>query len=138
MSHPIPESYRDLVDGPILVVVATIMPDGQPQLSVVWCNSDEDHVLINTVIGRQKERNLRRDPRIALFAVDPENPYRFIEIRGVVEEIDEEGAVEHIDELARLYTGASSFYGNQAPSERRTQETRVICRINPSRIRAQG
>jgi len=138
MSNPIPVAYRDLIDGPVLVVAATTMPDGQPQLSVIWCNADEDHVLLNTVRGRQKERNLLRDAKISIFALDPQNPYRFIEIRGVVEEITEEGAVDHIDELARLYTGAPSYYGHQAPAERRMQETRIILKVKPTRIRAQG
>jgi PPOX class probable F420-dependent enzyme len=135
MSDLIPESFRDLIDGPVLVYIATTMPDGQPQLSVIWCNSDESHILINTTRGRQKDINIARDPRVTLLAVDPEDPYRFIEIRGEVVEVTEEGAVEHISELARLYTSHRGYYGHFAPTERRHQETRLLCRIKPTRVR---
>jgi PPOX class probable F420-dependent enzyme len=131
----IPESHRDLIDGPVLVTVATIMPDGQPQLSVIWCSSDDDFVLINTVRGRQKAKNIARDPRVTIFAFDPDDPYRFLEVRGVVEDVTEEGAVEHISELARLYTDHPAYYGHFAPGERRQEETRMICRVRPTRVR---
>ena len=137
MSKMIPNSHRDLIDGPVLVSIATIMPDGQPQMSVIWCNSDSKHVLINTTRGRQKEKNITRDPRVTLLAVDPDNPYRFIEIRGEVVEVTEEGGVDHIDELARLYTGDPGFYGYTTSAEQRYRETRLKCRIKPTRVRTQ-
>ena len=135
MSVTIPESHRDLIDGPVLVTVATIMPDGLPQLSVIWCSSDDDFVLINTVRGRQKAKNIARDPRVTILAIDPDDPYRFLEIRGAVESVTEEGAVEHIGDLARLYTDHPGYYGHFAPAERRHEETRVICRVRPTRVR---
>ena len=134
MPTTIPESHRDLIDGPVLVTVATIMPDGQPQLSVIWCNSDEDYVLMNTVRGRQKAKNIDRDPRVTILAFDPDNPLRFLEIRGVVKEITEAGAVEHIEELARLYTDYPGFYGHFAAAERRYSETRITCKVKPARL----
>ena len=135
MPATIPESHRDLIDGPILVTVATIMPDGQPQLSVIWCNSDDDYVLMNTIRGRQKAHNIARDPRVTILAFDPDDPLRFLEIRGVVEEVTEEGAVEHIEELARLYTDYPGFYGHFAAAERRHTETRITCKVKPVRVR---
>ena len=95
MSILIPDSYRDLIDGPVHVSFATTMPDGQPQLSVIWCNSDSTHVLENTVRGRQKDKNIARDPRVTILAVDPDDPYRFIELRGTVVDVTEKGGVEH-------------------------------------------
>ena len=136
MPAMIPESHRDLIDGPVLVTVATIMPDGQPQLSVIWCSADDEFVLINTVRGRQKAENVARDPRVTILAVDPDDPYRFLEIRGVVEDITEEGAVEHIEDLARLYTDHPGFYGHFAAADRRQSETRIICKVKPTRVRA--
>ncbi|MFN2222809.1 MAG: pyridoxamine 5'-phosphate oxidase family protein, partial [Candidatus Promineifilaceae bacterium] len=68
MSTIIPQSYRDLIDGPIPITFTTIMPDGQPQSTIVWANSDEEHVLVNSVVGRVKDKNIRRDPRITLLA----------------------------------------------------------------------
>lgn len=138
MSELIPASYRDLIDGPVHVSFATTMPDGQPQLSVIWCNSDSTHILVNTIRGRQKYKNIIRDPRVTLLAFDPKDSYRFIEIRGTVIEVTEEGGVDHIDELARIYTGDPGFYGYTAASERRDLETRLLCRIEPTRIRVSG
>ena len=138
MSEMIPASHRDLIDGPVLVTFATIMPDGQPQLSVIWCNSDSTHILINTARGRQKDKSIARDPRVALLARDPDDPYRFIEVRGRVEEVTEENAVEHIDELARIYSGHPGFYGYVASDEQRIGETRLICKIKPTKVRVAG
>ncbi|MGB3714067.1 MAG: PPOX class F420-dependent oxidoreductase [Candidatus Promineifilaceae bacterium] len=135
MSELIPDLFRDLVDGPVLVSFATTMPDGQPQMSVIWCNSDSTHVLINTARGRQKDKNIARDPRVTLLAVDPKDPYRFIEIRGTVVEVTEEGAVDHIGELARIYTGNPGYYGYVATAEQRHLETRLLCRIKPTKVR---
>lgn len=138
MSPTIPESHRDLIDGPIHVSFTTIMPDGQPQSSIVWCNSEGDRVLVNSAAGRQKDKNVRRDPRVTILSLDPTNPFRWIEIRGAVEEITEEGALEHIDELARLYANAPSYYGHVTPAEQAPKETRVMYKIKPVRVIAFG
>jgi len=121
-----------------LVTFTTIMPDGQPQSTVVWCNSDEEYVLVNSIPGRRKEKNIRRDPRVTVLALDPKDPYRWIEVQGVVEEITAEGGVEHIDELARIYEGAPAFFGHVASAERAATETRIIFKIRPTRVRAVG
>jgi PPOX class probable F420-dependent enzyme len=134
MTLKIPESHRDLIDGPVLVTFTTIMPDGQPQSTVVWCNSDEEYVLVNSITGRRKEKNIRRDPRVTLLALDPNDGYRWIEVRGVVEHIVEEGAVDHIDELSRLYEGEPGFYGHVAAAERAATETRIIFKIRPTSV----
>jgi PPOX class probable F420-dependent enzyme len=105
---------------------------------VVWCNSDEEHVLVNSVIGRRKDKNIRRDPRITLLALDPDDPYRWIEVRGQVEQIVEEGAVDHIDALARLYANTPGYYGHVTPAEQAPKETRVIYKIRPVKVLAFG
>jgi len=138
MSTPIPESHIDLLEGPVYVTLATIMPDGQPQASVVWCDYDGTHVLVNTAKGRQKEKNMRLRPMATLLVVDPGNAYRYLEVRGRVDEIAEEGARGHIDRLAMAYEGQPSFYGGVAPAEREGQEVRVICKIRPTRVRTFG
>ncbi len=137
MSAKIPEAYRDLLVGPVPVTVATLMPDGTPQLSVVWCNYDGQHVLINTARGRQKDKNLRRRPVATVLAIDPQNPYRYLEVRGKVQ-MTEEGAKDHINELARLYKGVPSYYGHAAPAELEEKETRVMCIITPTHVVARG
>lgn len=99
------DSYLDLFDKRAFAHIATLMPDGSPQVSPVWVEYDGNFVLVNTAVGRQKDLNVRRDPRVALAIQDPDNPYRKLLLRGKVVEIIGEGAEQHIDELAVKYTG---------------------------------
>jgi PPOX class probable F420-dependent enzyme len=138
MSTLIPDAYRDLLDGPVLVTLVTVLPDGQPHASPVWCNYDGTHVLLNTTRGRQKEKNMKARPQATVLAVDPTDPYRYLEIRGRIVEMSEEGGVEHISQLAHLYVGAERYYGGFAPVERQFQETRVICKLLPTKVVAHG
>lgn len=134
MAEKIPESHRDLIEGPIFVAFTTVMPDGQPQSSVVWCNYKEPYVLVNTARGRQKEENVRQNPKVTILAVDPEDPHRYLEVRGTVEEITEEGAVEHINELSQLYRGRPYY----TSPDQQQKETRIIFKIRPMRVRSYG
>lgn len=129
----IPESFHDLFTRPVYVVLTTLMPDGQPQSSVVWADYDGECVRVNATRDRQKTKNMARDPRVTLLALDPDNAYRWIEVRGTVTEITENGGVEHIESLSRKYMGRG-YYGDFAPAERRSEETRVLIRIRPTRI----
>src|SRR5450631_3676873 len=97
MSEAIPDKYRDLFTKRAFASLATLMPDGRPQVTPIWCDLDGDHVVFNSAKGRQKDRNIRRDPRVSLAVIDPDNPYRYLEIRGRVVEITEEGADAQID-----------------------------------------
>lgn len=133
---PIPESHRDLLEGPVYAVLVTIMPDGQPQATVVWCDLDGPYVRVNTMRGFRKERNMRARPRVALLAVDPADPLRWIEVRGTVDLIDE-AAGAHLDRLAALYTGADRYFGPVVPAELAATEVPVIARITPVRVRAE-
>lgn len=134
MTTVIPESHKDLIEGPVFVTLSTVMPDGQPQSSVVWCSYDGNHILVNTARGRLKEKNMRARLMATILAIDPQNPYRYLEVRGKVEEITEEGAIDHINQLAQLYANKPKFYGGVAPAEREGRETRVICKIKPTRV----
>ncbi len=136
MAVPIPDTHRDLLDGPVVVALITVMPDGQPQATPVWCNTDGDYILVNTARGRQKDRNMSRNPKVTLLAIDPKNPFRWIEVRGQVVEIAEEGAVEHINALSKLYTGNPDYYSFNPAA--RGKETRVIYRIEPLKVVAFG
>jgi PPOX class probable F420-dependent enzyme len=130
MSTAIPDSFRDLLDGPIYVQLATMMKDRSIQVNPVWCSYDGDHVLINSARGRVKDKNMRRDPNVTVLAMDPENPYRWLEVRGTVDKITEDGADAHIDDLAELYL-------NQRPYPfREDGEIRVIYKIKPVRVQA--
>jgi PPOX class probable F420-dependent enzyme len=109
MSHVIPEKYADLFQKRAFASLSTLMPDGRPQVTPVWCDFDGQHVIFNSARGRQKDRNVRRDPHVALAVIDPENPYRYLEIRGTVVEITEDGAAEHIDKMAKKYLGVDKY-----------------------------
>jgi len=132
MSNQIPESHRDLLNGPRVAALTTVMPDGQPQTTVVWCNFDGRHVLVNTMRGFQKEKNMRANPRVTLLCYDPCEPLRYLEIRGLVVEMTEEGALEHLDGLSELYTGRKPYFGECVPIEFEEKETPVLCKILPT------
>ena len=132
MSDAIPSKYLDLFEKKSFANLATLMPDGQPQVTPVWCDFDGEHVIINTAKGRQKDRNLRREPRVALSILDPDNPYRYLEVRGRVAEITEEGADEHIDRMAKKYMGVDK-YPYRGPGE-----VRVLYKIKPEHTTAMG
>src|ERR1041385_3889801 len=103
MAGVIPEKYIDLFDKKAFANLATMMPDGTPQVTPVWVDYDGTHVIINSARGRQKDKNLRSNPAVAMAIVDPDNPYRYLEVRGQVTEITEDGADEHIDKMAKKY-----------------------------------
>jgi PPOX class probable F420-dependent enzyme len=130
----IPESHRDLVEGPPVAALSTVMPDGSPQTTPVWCNFDGIHVLMSTMRGFRKERNMRRDPRVTLLCYDPRRPLRSLEVRGTVVQMTEEGALEHLDALSILYTGKAPYFGAVVAAELAESETPVLCRILPTRV----
>jgi PPOX class probable F420-dependent enzyme len=132
----IPDSHKDLLEGPVYVMLVTVMPDGQPQATPVWCGFNGTHIWVNTVKDHQKARNMRRNPKVTVLAVDPKNPYRWIEVRGTVEEITEDGALDHINALSLIYRGDADFYSRRPES--RGKETRVICKIRPKHINIRG
>jgi len=120
----IPAKFLDLVQKKAFAQLATLMPDGTPQVTPVWFEYDGKNILINSAKGRTKDKNMRRDPRVGLDIIDPDNPYRHLSLRGKVTEIKEQGADQHIDHLAMRYTGA-------AYSKRQPGEVRVIYKIEP-------
>jgi PPOX class probable F420-dependent enzyme len=109
MMTAIPERFLDLFNKKAFASLATLMPDGTPQVTPVWCDYDGKNVIINSAKGRQKDRNLRREPHVSLAIIDPENPYRYVELRGHVAEITEQGAADHIDRMARKYLGVDKY-----------------------------
>jgi PPOX class probable F420-dependent enzyme len=134
VSVPIPDTHHDLLVKPIHGVLSTIMPDGQPQSSMVWTDYDGTYILINTTLERQKGRNMCVNPKVALLVIDPEDASRWIEVRGTVVDIIREGAEAHADKLTRLYTGKHRFYGDIYPVEQMQKETRVIVKIEPIKV----
>lgn len=129
----LPTSHRDLFGPPDHGVLTTLMPDGQPQSSLVWLDLDGGCVRVNTTRERQKGRNMERDPRVSLLVVDAADTGRYIQVRGVAD-VTAEGALEHLDELTRRYTRHPCYYGHIHPDTQRDLETRIVCRIHPRRI----
>lgn len=125
MPATIPSEYLDLFDKRAFGMLATLMPGGQPQVTPVWCDLAEGHVLVNSARGRQKDKNVRRDPRVTITIADPDKPYRYLEVRGRVVEVTEQGADAHIDKLAKKYLGVDK-YPYRGPGE-----VRVIYKIEP-------
>ena len=132
MSQSIPDKYRDLFTKRAFASLATLMPDDSPQVTPGWVDLEGDLVLVNTAKGRQKDKNMRRDPRVALAIIDPDNPYRYLEIRGRIAEITEDGADAHIDRMAKKYLGVDKY------PYRQPTETRVIFKIRAERVSTMG
>jgi PPOX class probable F420-dependent enzyme len=133
MGESIPEGFMDLLTQKrAFAHLATLMPDGSPQVTPVWFDWDGETVRVNSARGRQKDRNMRRVARVALSIQDPDNPYRYLALRGVVTEVTEEGADAHIDSLAKKYLGVDSY------PYRQPGEVRVIYKIRPERVSTVG
>ena len=128
MPQSIPEKYRDLFSKRAFASLGTLMPDGRPQVTPVWVDYDGRQILINTAEGRQKDKNLQRDGRVALSILDPDNPYRYLEVRGRVAERTHQGADAHIDAMALKYLGKEKY------PFRQPNEVRVIFKIDPEHI----
>ena len=126
--NKIPDKYRDLLDRPIVVSLATLMHDGSPQLQPVWCSFDGTHILVNTEKGRQKYRNMSRRRAVTILTIDPDDDIRWLEVRGVVVDETEAGANEHIDERPRLYLGVDKY-----PFHKKG-DVRVLFKIAPQRV----
>ncbi len=127
-----PEQYSDLLQKKAFASLATVNADGTPQVTPVWFDSDGTHIRFNTARGRVKDRNLRRNPAVALAIVDPDNPYRYVQIKGRVADVTEAGADAHIDALAKKYMGKDTY------PYRRPGEVRVIFKIAPERVQTMG
>jgi PPOX class probable F420-dependent enzyme len=132
MAEVIPEKYLDLLKKPAFANLGTLMHDGSPQVTPVWVDFDGKHVRVNSALGRVKDKNMRRDPRVALSIQDPENPYRYLEIRGKVVEITQNGADEHINKLTQKYLGKPEY------PYRKPGEVRVVYKIEPQKVSFMG
>ena len=132
MSQAIPEKYTDLFEKKAFASLATVNSDGTPQVTPVWVDYDGTHILVNSARGRRKDKNMERSRTVALSMQDPDNPYRYLEVRGHVEEITEEGADQHIDKMAKKYMGVDKY------PYRSASEVRVIYKIKPEHSSKMG
>ncbi len=132
MAATIPEKSKDLLSKAAFAHLATLMPDGSPQVTPVWFDFDGSYIRVNSAKGRVKDKNMRRGKRVALSVQDPDNPYRYLAVRGQVADITEEGADAHIDSLAKKYLGKDQY------PFRQSGEVRVIYKIRPESVHTSG
>ncbi len=132
MAEKIPEEFKDLFGKVAYANIATVMPDGSPQVTPVWFDYDGDHLRVNSAKGRVKDKNMRRNKNVALSIQDPDNAYRYLAVRGKVDDITEEGADAHIDSLTKKYLGKDK-YPFRGPGE-----VRVIYKIRPEKVSTMG
>lgn len=132
MPQTISPGFRKLLREPAFCQFATLMPDGSPQITQVWVETDGEHILINTPEGSQKEKNIRRDPRVAVNVVDPSNAWRLAMVRGRVVDVNNEDAVEQIDRLAKKYLNQDTYPFH------RPDQVRTTIKIAPDKINEIG
>jgi PPOX class probable F420-dependent enzyme len=123
----LPDYAKELLDRPSYVTVATVNADGSPQTTLLWAARDGDDILLSTIEGRQKTRNLRRDPRVSVLIHDAQDPYRFVEVRGAVT-MTHDGGPELIEQLSQAYEGAH-YSGDEG-----TDHVRIVLRLTPERV----
>jgi PPOX class probable F420-dependent enzyme len=126
MADPIPSQFLDLFQKKAFASLATVMPDGTPQVTPVWVDYDAGRVIVNSARGRRKDKNMKVGANVALAIMDPDNPYRHLQVRGRVSEVTEQGADDHIDRMAKKYLGKDKY------PFRQPGEVRVIYRITPT------
>lgn len=132
MAATIPDKCKDLLQKKAFAHLATVMPDGSPQVTPVWFDVEDGLIRVNSARGRVKDRNMRRTPKVALSIVDPDDPYRYLGILGRVVDVTEQGADAHIDALAKKYIGKDRYPWRQPG------EVRVTYKIEPERVSSMG
>jgi PPOX class probable F420-dependent enzyme len=130
MPSSFPEKYLDLFQKKSFGAFTTLMPDGSPQTTPVWVDYKNGDIWVNSALGRQKDKNVRRDPRVSIAVIDADNPYRYVEVRGKVKEITQSGADEHIDAMAKKYLGQDKYPFRQ-PGEQRVLYKVAISKAVP-------
>jgi PPOX class probable F420-dependent enzyme len=132
MADVLSEKARALISRPVLASLATLNPDGSPQITPLWVDLDGDAVVFNTAQGRKKARNLERDSRVAVTVIDPDDQYNVVAFRGTVADVTTDGADAHIDALAKKYLGVDTY------PMRRDDEVRIRVTVRTDHIAMQG
>ena len=130
----IPASHLDLLEKPVLAALATLMPDGQPQVNSVWCRYYGGCLQIFTIQGSQKERNLRARKRATALFMDPANPFRYLEVRALLDDDFTDGAEELADRLTQKYLGQPAYFGSVVPLEQRKSMVLVAFNLRPTHV----
>jgi len=134
----IPDSHKDLIEKPVVAVIATVTPEGSPHNAGIWRWYDGEFVYVTCDYGSRKHKNIAANPHISLLMLDPVNPYRYLEVRGVVEEIVEEGALELLNKLSDFYLGKPNYFGQVEPADRLASYRGVQFKIRPQKCATFG
>ncbi|MEP6985167.1 MAG: pyridoxamine 5'-phosphate oxidase family protein [Chloroflexota bacterium] len=134
MAVIIPDSYRDLLEKPVVVVLTTVSAEGKPYAVGIWRRWDGEYIRITSDPDNRKHKNILANPNVSVMALDPQNPYRFLEIGGVVESIETEGALGELNTHTQLYMGKPKYYGNVEPAEREPEYKGIMFKIKPTRV----
>lgn len=133
----VPDSHQDLLTRPLHVALTTLMPDGSPQMSIVWRLWEAPYILVSSPRTSQKTRNVSRDPRVSFLMVDPQNSYRYLEIRGLVEQVHDDPDYAVIDRITHLYLN-KPYYGAAEPIENKGKTEHVYFQIMPQKVNVIG
>jgi PPOX class probable F420-dependent enzyme len=135
MSSPIPDSHTDLLEKPVYAVFTTVTANGELQSTVVWCDYDGEFVRVNSAAGRHKNKNVQQNPNVSLTLIDPEDPFRWLAVRGKVEQIvaGDEG-VAHITQLSLKYKGKVYYGENSYTGQPQGDQIREVFKIRPVKV----
>ncbi len=134
MAVMIPDSHKDLLDKPIIVILTTVSSEGKPFSVAVWRRWDGDYIRITSDPNNRKHKNILVNPNVSVLALDPQNPYRFLEIGGVVESITTEDALEELNMHTQLYMGKPDYFGSVEPAENLATYKGILFKIKPTRV----
>jgi hypothetical protein len=138
MTIDIPETHRDLLERPIVSIIATADAAGNVHTAAVWRYFDGTHLLIETGRLAKKTKNIRENPHVSVISVDPDNAYRYIEVRGVVEAMPQDGALDHLNKMAYAYLGKERYFGGVVPAEGEADFDGVLLMIRPMSVTIYG
>ncbi len=134
MALVIPDSHRDLLEKAVVVILSTVSVEGKPYAVAVWRRWDGEALRITSDPNNRKHRNILANPNVSVLALDPQNPYRFLEIGGVVESIEAEGALDELNLQTQLYMGKPKYYGTVEPADKEPEFKGVMFKIKPTRV----
>ncbi|MCA0458372.1 MAG: pyridoxamine 5'-phosphate oxidase family protein [Chloroflexi bacterium] len=134
MTVIIPDSHKDLLEKPIVVSLTTVSAEGKPYAVGIWRRWDGEYIRITSDPDNRKHRNILANPHVSVMAIDPQNPYRYLEIGGVVESIVTEGALEELNRHTQNYMGKPKYYGAVEPAERESSYNGILFMIKPERV----
>jgi len=134
MAVVIPDSHKDLLEKPVIVILSTVSAEGKPYTVAVWRRWDGETIRITSDPNNRKHKNVLANPNVSVLALDPQNPYRFLEIGGVVESIEVEGSLDELNRQTQLYMGKDKYYGNVEPAEHEAENKSIMFKIRPTRV----